>query len=133
MSGQQGERRSARETALGWLYEADVLDVSPSAIVDGQLLEPDPFAAAVVRGVGEHAAMIDAMIASHAQGWDLDRMLLIDRAILRMGTFELMHRSDVPTGAVLNEAVELAKSYSTDDSSSFVNGVLAAVAAEVRT
>ena len=69
---------------------------------------------------------------AHARNWQLSRMPALDRAILRLGAFELAHRPDVPTAAVINEAVELAKEYSTDDSGRFVNGVLSAVAADVR-
>ena len=72
------------------------------------------------------------LISRFARGWTLDRMPVIDRAVLRMGAFELLHRPDVPTGAVISEAVELAKRYSTDDSGRFVNGVLASIAAAVR-
>ena len=71
-------------------------------------------------------------MSDHAHNWDLDRMPALDRALLRLGAFELVHRPDVPTGAVINEAVELASQYSTDDSGRFVNGVLAAIAREVR-
>ena len=83
-------------------------------------------------GVGENQDDLDAVIASHARNWDVDRMPALDRAILRLATYELMHRPDVPTAVVISEAVELAKSYSTDDSSRYVNGVLSAVAGAVR-
>ena len=72
------------------------------------------------------------MISAHARNWDVDRMPALDRAILRLATYELIHRPDVPTAVVISEAVELAKSYSTDDSSRYVNGVLSAVAGAVR-
>jgi N utilization substance protein B len=93
---------------------------------------PDEFAAELVIGVGENQADLDSVIAAHARNWDVDRMPALDRAILRLATFELMHRPDVPTAVVISEAVELAKSYSTDDSSRYVNGVLSAVAGAVR-
>jgi N utilization substance protein B len=125
-------RRGARETALGWLYEADLLGVASAEIVDSQLLEPDEYAAAVVRGVSAHIATLDEMIVDVAEDWDLARMPVIDRAILRMASFELAHRSDVPTGAILSEAVELATSYSTAESSTFINGVLAEISTRVR-
>jgi len=95
-------------------------------------LEPDEFAVELVRGVGEHREEIDELITAHARNWDIHRMPALDRALLRLACFELAHRPDVPTGAVISEAVELAKRYSTDDSGRFVNGVLSAVAAEVR-
>ena len=75
-------------------------------------------------------ARIDELIAAHAIDWTLDRMPVVDRAVLRMATFELLARPDVPTGVVISEAVELAKQYSTDESGRFVNGVLATIARE---
>jgi N utilization substance protein B len=86
----------------------------------------------LVLGVMEHQKDIDACIATHSTGWTIDRMPALDRNILRVATFELKHRNDVPTAVVLDEAVELAKRFSTDDSGRFVNGVLSAVAASVR-
>ncbi len=83
-------------------------------------------------GVGDHLDEIDALIRAYAQGWTLERMPSIDRALLRIGVFELVHRPDVPTGAVIDEAVQLAKEFSTDDSGRFVNGLLSAVAAAER-
>jgi transcription antitermination factor NusB len=77
-------------------------------------------------------AEVDGLIRQFAKGWTLERMPVIDRTLLRMAVFELLHRDDVPTGVVISEAVELAKSYSTDDSSRFVNGLLAAIADEIR-
>ena len=76
--------------------------------------------------------VIDELIVEHARNWELDRMPALDRALLRLATFELAFRPDVPTGAVISEAVDLAKRYSTDDSSRFVNGVLSAISAAVR-
>ncbi len=75
---------------------------------------------------------IDATIRRFARGWSLERMPVVDRAVLRMAIYELLHRPDVPTGAVISEAVELAKRYSTDDSGRFVNGMLSNIAEEVR-
>ena len=95
-------------------------------------MEPGPFAVDLVSGVGEHQDELDALDHQLRPGLDLDRMPALDRALLRMGVFELAHRPDVPTGAVISEAVELAKRYSTDDSGRFVNGVLASIAAAVR-
>ena len=86
----------------------------------------------LVSGVAERRDDIDALIIEHARNWELDRMPALDRALLRLATYELAHRPDVPTGAVISEAVDLAKRYSTDDSGRFVNGVLSAIAAQVR-
>ena len=78
------------------------------------------------------SAEIDATIRAYAQGWTLERMPALDRALLRIGVFELTYTPEVPTGAVISEAVELAKTFSTDDSGKFVNGMLSAIAADLR-
>lgn len=127
------ERRQARERALGLLYEAETKSQSPAALVAEQVLEPDPFTTDVVTGVEAKGEEIDALITRYATNWPLSRMPALDRTLLRMGVYELTHRPDVPTGVVLSEIVDLASEYSTDDSGPFVNGVLAAIAAEVRT
>ena len=92
----------------------------------------DDFAAGLVRAFDEHRERIDSLLGEHAHGWTLQRMPALDRAALRMGTAELITRPDVPTAVVLNEVVELASRFSTDDSGRFVNGLLAAIAREVR-
>jgi len=127
-----GPRREARERALGLLYEAEAKSLSPASLLEELPVAPDPYAAEIVRGVGARAAEIDALIGRHAVEWSVARMPAVDRALLRMAVFELLARADVPTAVVVNEAVELAKQYSTEDSGRFVNGVLGAVAAEVR-
>jgi N utilization substance protein B len=114
------------------LYEAVAKGRSARSILDDQLVEPDPFAVDVATGVEDHQGDIDGLIRRFARGWTLERMPVIDRLLLRMGSYELMQRPDVPTAAVISEAVELAKRFSTDDSSRFVNGVLARIADEVR-
>ena len=127
-----GSRRQARERALSLLYEAESKDVAPAAVLAALPVEPAPFAAEVVTGVGEHLDELDKWITSYARDWTIDRMPALDRALLRMGVFELLHRPDVPTGAVISEAVELAQRFSTDESSRFVNGMLARIAETVR-
>lgn len=125
-------RREARERALSLLYEAESKDTTPADVLDSLPVPPDPFTATIVVGVGDRMSEIDGLIAGHAIGWTLDRMPAIDRAVLRMATFELLGLPDIPTAVVLSEAVELASSYSTEESGRFVNGVLAAVASEAR-
>lgn len=127
-----GSRRDARERALSLLYEAEAKDVTGAAVLDDLPLQAEPFVADLVRGVGEHLMRIDALVEKFSVGWDLDRMPAIDRCVLRLAVYELLERPDVPVGAVISEAVELAKRFSTDDSGRFVNGVLASVAGEVR-
>lgn len=130
----EDRRTEARERALALLYEADAKRVEPAAVLAALPVRPDPLAALLVTGVADHLERIDALVGGHAQGWTLERMPVIDRTVLRLGTYELLERDDVPTAVVLDEAVELAKRYGgTDDSGRFVNGVLAAIAREVRT
>jgi N utilization substance protein B len=86
----------------------------------------------LLHGVQEGKTGIDELIVGHAKGWAIDRMPALDRAILRLGIYELLSRPDVPVAVVIDEAVELAKRFSTDDSGRFVNGILAAVAKNAR-
>ena len=125
-------RREARERALGLLYEAEARSIDPDTVLAALPTRPDPYAAEVVAGVGAHGDDIDALIRRFARDWKLERMPAIDRALLRMGIWELMERADVPTGVVISEAVALATEYSTDTSGRFVNGMLARIADEVR-
>jgi N utilization substance protein B len=127
-----GPRREARERALGLLYEAHAKGISPAAVLAEVPVPPDPFAAALVQGVGACEAELDAIIGRYAVDWSVERMPVVDRTLLRMATWELLHRDDVPTAAVISEAVELAKVYSTEESGRFVNGVLGSVATAVR-
>lgn len=127
-----GPRREARERALGLLYEADAKGITPAAVLAEVPVPPDPFAAALVEGVGACEAELDAVIGRYAVDWSVERMPVVDRTLLRMATWELLHRHDVPTAAVISEAVELAKVYSTEESGRFVNGVLGSIASAVR-
>jgi len=127
------ERSDARERALYLLYEAESKGIAPADALALQVLEPDALTAELVAGVGEHRERLDAAIAARAKGWTLDRMPVIDLNVLRIASFELAERPDVPVAVVLDEAVELAKRFSTDDSGRFVNGVLSALAGDLRT
>jgi transcription antitermination protein NusB len=127
-----GSRRESRERALSLLYEAEVKELAPADLLAELPLQAEPFVADLVRGVGEHRDRIDELIGRFAIDWTLDRMPAVDRNLLRLAVYELLERPDVPLAAVISEAVELAKRYSTDESGRFVNGVLAAVAGEVR-
>jgi N utilization substance protein B len=127
-----GSRREARETALGLLYEADLRAESLIATLARQIVPPVEYAGDLVAGIGEHLAEIDALLRAAAHDWSLERMAVIDRAVLRLATYELAHRPDVPTGAVVDEAVELAKQYSTEESGRFVNGILGTLARQLR-
>jgi len=127
------DRRSeARERALLLLYEADAKGGEPRTVVAGLPVAPDPLASLLVEGVEDHRFEIDELLTAHARGWTLERMPVIDRTVLRIATYELLDRPDVPTAVVIDEAVELAKRFSTDDSGRFVNGMLSAIAKKVR-
>ncbi len=126
------ERRDARERALGLLYEAETKGCTGTEVLAELPVPPDEVAADLVRAVDEHQERIDGLLTEFAQGWTVARMPALDRAALRMGTAELLTRPDVPTAVVLNETVDLAKRFSTDDSGRFVNGLLARIAREVR-
>lgn len=126
------ERSDARERALYLLYEAHSKGLAPAETIELQVIEPDAMTQDLVTGVGRSMAALDGHIAAHAKGWTLGRMPVLDLSVMRLAVYELLERPDVPTAVVLDEAVELAKRFSTDDSGRFVNGVLAAVAADVR-
>lgn len=129
-------RSKARKRAVDVLYEADVrsrgrLELLRERVADGNPPVPD-HTIRLVEGVDEFGARIDELIETHTAGWSLDRLPDVDRAILRMATYELLWADDVPDAVVIDEAVELAKALSTDESPRYVNGVLGAIlAAEV--
>ncbi|MGH9078129.1 MAG: transcription antitermination factor NusB [Acidimicrobiales bacterium] len=125
-------RRQARERALCLLYEAQAKDRSLAEVLGELPVVPDDFVVDVVTGVERREPEIDALIAAHSIAWSVGRMPVVDRTLLRMATFELLALQEVPTGVVISEAVELARLYSTEDSSRFVNGVLAAIAGQLR-
>jgi transcription antitermination protein NusB len=131
-TGGIGSRREARERAVSLLYEAEAKQIRPQAVLDELPIPAEPFTAELVAGVDGHLPELDALLRRHAVDWKLERMPAIDRAVLRLGTFELAHRREIPIGAVISEAVELAKQYSTDESGRFVNGLLSTIAREVR-
>jgi len=129
-------RHQARKRAVDLLFEAEARGISPVEVVDVRTAlaetNPDvaalhPYTVTVARGVNEHLAHVDDLITSHLQGWTLDRLPAVDRAILRVAVWELLHAVDVPEPVAVDEAVELAKELSTDDSPGFVNGVLGQV------
>ena len=128
----EGPRHEARERALGLLYEAEMKRTDPRQVLGSLPVAPDPFAAELVEGVAEHGGELDALIAGAAERWELERMPAVDRSILRLGTLELTAHPGTPVAVVIDEAVELAKQYSTEASGAFVNGVLSTIARQVR-
>jgi N utilization substance protein B len=126
-------RHQARRRALDVLYQADVTGSSPSQVLTewAQYGEDiPPFARELVEGVDRHLAELDALIADHSEGWTVARMAVVDRTILRLACYELLHRPDVPVSAAISEAVDAATELSTDDSGRFVNGILGKIARE---
>ncbi|WNV77477.1 transcription antitermination factor NusB [Geodermatophilus sp. DSM 44513] len=124
-------RSKARKRAVDVLYEADVRGSDALELLAERVAQASPpipeHAVRLVEGVAGHADRIDELIDRHARGWSLQRLPDVDRAILRMAVFELLWVDDVPDPVVIDEAVELARTLSTDDSPAYVNGVLGAV------
>ena len=124
-------RSKARKRAVDVLYEADLRGTDAVATLAERVHRADPpvndYTVELVEGVSAHQGRIDEILAQYSEGWTIERMPPLDRAILRLGVFELLWREDVPSAVVIDEAVELAKTLSTDESPRFVNGVLARV------
>jgi N utilization substance protein B len=124
-------RSKARKRAVDLLYEADLRGVDVIETLAERVAMADPpvneYTTELVEGVHGARERIDAILSDYAEGWELDRMPDVDRAILRLAVYELLWRNDVPDPVVINEAVELAKTLSTDESPRFVNGVLGRV------
>jgi N utilization substance protein B len=126
-------RHQARKRAVDLLFEAEARGLTAADVADArnaraeQQADVTPlnqYTVTVARGVTQHAEHIDDLISAHLQGWTLDRLPAVDRAILRVAVWELLHADDVPEPVAVDEAVELAKKLSTDESPGFVNGVL---------
>jgi transcription antitermination protein NusB len=129
-------RHRARKRAVDLLFEAEARGITPAEVADARnelaqaqsdVPSLNPYTVTVAKGVTQHAAHIDDLISAYLQGWTLDRLPAVDRAILRVAVWELLHANDVPEPVAVDEAVELAKQLSTDDSPGFVNGVLGQV------
>ncbi len=132
-----GARHSGREAALQMLFQLEASGVSPDQAIElfWRTFEADPegrsYADALLRGVAENLRMIDERVSGASKNWRLERMSRVDRNLLRLGTYELLFRADVPRAVILDEAVELAKSFGTEESPSFVNGVLDRIADDI--
>ena len=124
-----GARSKARKRALDVLYEASQRSTDPMATLRERLAQSDPpvpeYATELVEGVALHQERIDELLATYAEHWTLDRMPPVDLAALRIGVYELLWRDDVPDAVAVSEAVALVGSLSTDESTGFVNGLLA--------
>jgi transcription antitermination protein NusB len=127
-------RSKARKRALDLLYESDLRRTDPRDTVAERLAQSDPpipeYTVELVEGVTGNLDRIDELLGEHAEGWAVERMPPVDRAVLRLALYELLWRPDVPPAVAIDEAVELAKSLSTEESPRFINGVLARVLRE---
>ncbi|MCC2333217.1 transcription antitermination factor NusB [Cellulomonas wangsupingiae] len=125
-----GARTKARKRALDVLFEAEQRDLDVAELLAKRVVEPGTeaslpqYAVDVVEGVLAHAERIDELLATHAHGWTVARMPAVDRALLRIGTWEILWNDDVPDAVAVDEAVSLARELSTDESPAFVNGLL---------
>ena len=124
-------RSKARKAALDLLYEGDIRKTSPSALMLQRITDVEyvirDFTKELIDGVEQNRRKIDELITTYSQGWDMDRMPVIDRNILRIGIYEVLWSKDVPEAVAISEALELAQTLSTDDSSKYINGVLSKV------
>ncbi|MEU5845494.1 transcription antitermination factor NusB [Saccharopolyspora shandongensis] len=128
-----GSRSKARKRAVDFLYEADQRGVDAVTLLAERVGSPEvppvgDYTIALVEGVTENRERIDEVLTQHAEGWSLGRMPAVDRSVLRLGLYELLWSDDVPPAVAIDEAVELVKVLSTDDSPRFVNGVLGRIA-----
>jgi N utilization substance protein B len=124
-------RSKARKAALDLLYEGDIRNRPSLELLNERITTLDylirDYTKELVTGVSEKKSKIDEIILMRAKGWDLDRMPVLDRNILRLAAYELLWLRDIPESVAISEAVELAKSLSTEESASYINGVLAAI------
>ncbi|MEV4312213.1 transcription antitermination factor NusB [Actinocrispum sp. NPDC049592] len=128
-----GARSKARKRAVDLLFEAQLRNVDPVTLLADRVGSPDvppvnDYTVTLVEGVQAHLSRIDELLAEHSEGWTLDRMPAVDLAVLRLGLYELLWAADVPDPVAIDEAVQLAKMLSTDDSPRFVNGLLGRIA-----
>lgn len=129
-------RSKARKAALDLLYESDIRKTSASALMQQRIADVEflirDFTKELIDGVEANRRKIDELITTYSQGWDMDRMPVIDRNILRIGIYEVLWSKDVPEAVAISEALELAQTLSTDDSSKYINGVLSKIV-EIKT
>jgi transcription antitermination protein NusB len=121
-------RSKARKRALDILFESEVRGLPLGGTLEDRLAAGEPpvndYTVVLVRGIGEHRSHIDELVTTYSQGWTLDRMPTVDRNALRIGVFEILYVDEVPDAVAVTEAMTLVRDLSTDESPSFVNGVL---------
>lgn len=143
-----GLRRKARESALQLLYEIDLCQKDPVEVLklseflkvlpkeaghdEETSAEQQKFCHDLVEGVSRNVREIDQLIESHSTHWKISRMALVDRNILRLAVFELLYCQDIPTSVSINEAIEIGKRFGTEESGSFINGVLDHIAKDLQ-
>ncbi len=132
-------RRETRENAMKLLYQVqiqrdDIDEQMERFMEEQQIIEKSDkdYLIGVVKGVMEHEEELDSLISQHAKGWTIQRMPKVDLAIMRLSCFEMKYREDIPVNVSINEAVEMAKKYSGEQSKTFVNGVLGKVFADLK-
>ncbi|MFO7590436.1 MAG: transcription antitermination factor NusB [Acidimicrobiia bacterium] len=125
-------RRESRERALELCYEVETRAKTADEVLAELVVEPDQYAVRLVRGVDAHRAAIDELVSRVSENWTLERMPAVDRAVLRIGGYELGWEPELATAIVIDEAVELARRFSTKDSGRFVNALLSKMAVELR-
>jgi N utilization substance protein B len=125
-------RHQQRERALSLLYEAELKGEDPVAVADALAVPPDPYVSVLLAQAGATKEEAERRIAAASVGWPLERMAVIDRLVLRLAVAELLDPAGPPPAVVIDEAVELAKTYSTDESGRFVNGILSTLAPDLR-
>ena len=125
-------RGKARKRALDILFESELRGEAPGSTLAARRERADPpvadYTVELVEGVLAHRERLDELLSTYSEGWTLERMPAVDRNLLRIGLYEILHDPDIPPAVAINEAVDLAKELSTDDSGRFVNGLLARVA-----
>ena len=133
-----GHRRKAREVALQVLYEIDVLQIETAEALDlfwnnfDAPQDAREFSTELICGTARHLEEIDSLISGCSDNWSLERMSRVDRNILRMAMYELLYCRDIPPKVTLNEAIDLGKDYGSENSGSFINGVLDALYAKLK-
>ena len=129
-------RSKARKQSLDILFEADIRGTLPLDILASRDVTEDgpdarpirEYTREIITGVAEHRRKIDELIATYAQGWDMDRLAAVDRNILRLGIYEIVWNDDLADGIAIDEAITLAKELSTDESAGYIHGVLGRIA-----
>jgi len=130
-AGQATARTKARKRALDLLFASEARGVAAGELLDQQLAEGEipnnPYTVTLVRGVEHERARIDELLRKYSEGWSLERMPAVDRNVLRLGVWELLYAADIPDEVAVSQAIALVRELSTDESPTFVNGVLGAI------